>query len=197
MPYWMEIVKRAFRAAARDAKLDTAANIFGVVFGQILISIILFLLSGNFQGVNWQTRIATTLLPFLLFPAMFLFRMVVEPAVLHKEQIDALARAEVVTDKIAVREKLGAFLISGNILLVKCRNEKIAVSETIPLVDVWCSEVGEYLQARLDSSYLARFSNPSRAAFMPTGVASSEHIRLWNFVFNHVETIRAFIQEFL
>lgn len=195
MGYWWKIAKRAAKASARDLKLDSWVAVMNLLLVQGVIALGIFLMSGPLVGGTLWGRILTAAAPFLVFPVVFLVRMITEPAALQKEQEVAIANAGFDNDKVAIREKLGEFLSTGSDLLVSCQNGTVPVDKTIPLVDAWCAEVCEYLQANLDSSYSARFLNATGPLLIPLGEMSQEHRNLWNWLHDRVETMRTFIQE--
>lgn len=96
MGYWASVAKRAAVEAAKDAKVETRIGVVILFVTQAVIALGIFLVVGELSDANLWTRVMTALLPFALYPLVFLFRMTTVPAAIKGEddsKAAALARA--------------------------------------------------------------------------------------------------------
>jgi len=92
MRYWRHVLSRAAQAAATDVRIG-GASIAALLLGQIVLAVVLFLASG-LTSANLPLRLTTALLPFLIFPAFFVFRIVSVPAAIDSERQARIAELE-------------------------------------------------------------------------------------------------------
>lgn len=90
--YWPMIFRRAAEAAAQDLRLG-AVPLAVSILGQAVLGFALFMAVGM-TSANIPTRIGSALVPFLLFPMFFLYRMTTAPAELDLERQAAIAALE-------------------------------------------------------------------------------------------------------
>lgn len=77
MASWRFAIKRAAKAAAKDARIDSVVAAVSIVLGQAILSAVIFFGLGSFTSADLWVRVATALVPFLLFPVAFLIRLFV------------------------------------------------------------------------------------------------------------------------
>jgi hypothetical protein len=106
MSYWGEVTRRAATEAAMDVRLGRV-SLAAIIVGQLILAVILFIAAG-FASANLPTRIASAILPLLIFPIFFLFRLLTVPAAL-----DAERRAEIAAQAQAFEDYKWA-LIGGD-----------------------------------------------------------------------------------
>jgi hypothetical protein len=100
--YWKEVARRAWQEAAKVARMETVVLL---LVGQAIVGLILWVVLGQagLQSNLW-TRAATSALPFLIFPIVFIWKFLLVPPILAQEQNDRLENA--VKETNGLRERL-------------------------------------------------------------------------------------------
>lgn len=92
MNYWLGVAKRAGVEAATDVRLGKV-TFAATVISQAVLALVLFTLLG-LTPASLPTRMATAVLPLLVFPVFFLVRLITVPAALDAERSDKIGELE-------------------------------------------------------------------------------------------------------
>ncbi len=92
MRYWHRVATRAATEAAKDSRLG-GVSVAALIIGQLILGLVLFEASG-YASANLPTRVVSALLPLLIFPAFFAFRMTTVPPALDAERKGQIADLE-------------------------------------------------------------------------------------------------------
>jgi hypothetical protein len=94
--YWGTVAKRAAKQAAKDMRVDSVAAVAIVIAVQTVVGLGLFFVLGKLTDANFWTRVLSVAAPFVVYPLVFLVRMIVTPVLM-----DAALRSQLVPGPIA------------------------------------------------------------------------------------------------
>ena len=128
--YWVSVHKRAWRDAGKSVGLESRERVVLLLLIQTLIGLALWFALGNsaLQSTIWG-RVATAGIPFLLLPAIYLWKLLGTPGRMSAEAEAVIAALQ--ADKLdlqVVEHLIGYrppdFVLSGDplALIVKVRN---------------------------------------------------------------------------
>src|ERR1700730_12223835 len=159
MAYWNRVLRRAMREAAKDAKLDTLANAMIVLCVPILISLIIWVVSGYaWPNVTFWARVLATATPFLIL----LFAMVVPffatPAKMAREDEATINSLTAALDsrerKKAIKDIIGSYMQAGNELLSLDTRDDLSRMEP---AEKWVIATQDFINAAFGSGHATLF----------------------------------------
>lgn len=108
---------------------------------------------------------------------------------------DALLFRTIVTHNKVTRERLGAFLMQGKVLLNRCSNEALPSPESD--VTAWENAVKTYLMTTLELSYIARFDAVGNEPLNIVDMADKSRALMCAGVRVRIVNLNKFIEELL
>jgi hypothetical protein len=149
--------------------------------------------SGSTAGID-VTGAETAL---LVLGAIVAVRLLLAPYWIHQEQAAAIrklnARLKSKLTRKQVREQIGQFMERGKRFLVR-----IHLDGVLPDAEIraWDDEVKEWLNENLDSSYGARFRNPTTQPQAPMGISSDVLKSAWEGVRFRLDNLHEMLDDF-
>ena len=168
MSYWVRVLRRAAKEAAKDAKIDTWANAVIAVLAQTLISAAIWIALGRaMPDVTLLTRFFATAAPFLIFPVAFFVRLIVVPSDMAKEdaaQIETLENCLTSSERRkAVKDILGRYLEEGNEILRDPNTKQgLAMKES---AERWATKTRSFIAAAFGSGAAMLFLSDAGYTF--------------------------------
>jgi hypothetical protein len=126
MLYWVRVLRRSAKEAAKDVRIDTWANAVIAVLAQALISAaIWFALGAAMPNGTLLTRVFVTAAPFITFPVAFFVRLITVPSDMAKEDAAGIEveREELVKAEmriVAIQAQLDERRCTISIQPIKC-----------------------------------------------------------------------------
>jgi hypothetical protein len=185
------ITSRAAREAAKLAKIDTAESAVFLLIGQALLAVTLWIAQ---HDAGLWVRIGTAALPFMLFPAAFLWKLATVPSAMLREamaEIEALqTHADERAKKAMLREELGKHLGIARELRLKCEADGEA-----PIAEyaAWWIELRELVDSQFGRAYVERLADSSGVPPRWGGGRSPDHTRIWG----QLQTVSIRLGEFI
>ena len=159
MAYWNRVLRRAVREAAKDAKLDTMANAIIGLCVPIVISLIIWVVSGYAwpNGTFWA-RVLATATPFLILLFAMVVRFFAIPAKMAREDeatINSLTAAlESRERKKAIKDIIGSYMQAGNELLSLDTRDDLSRMEP---AEKWVIATQDFINAAFGSGHATLF----------------------------------------
>jgi hypothetical protein len=123
-----------------------------------------------------------------------LFSSAAISATIYSNHLILAARAKELARILMIRERLGEFLASGQLLMAQCQTENVPppINET----NKWIGSVEEYLINALDTSYVEIFRSSVGITCMLVQPRSATHKQVWQKLFIRLYRLQEFHNKF-